>query len=140
MTARSFGFDFHYPSRVRLGTGLIALLALVSTLGQFAKDWKAFDPRQIGNDGITLYENRFDRLKNLLPPRGVIGYTSDTEAYNIEFYLTQYALAPVIVDPKLGHPLVVGNFVNRNSAPQDATLTLRVDFGNGLRLYNSASK
>lgn len=138
---RSPGFDDRV--RTTLAIGLLVLVLSVSALRQFAQDWREFDHRRIGLDGISLYEQRFDRLKRLLPPRGVVGYVSDTPAYSAEFFLTQYALSPVIVDPNRPHEIVVGNFANRASRPQtwqDRPLMLQADLANGLKLFTLASR
>jgi hypothetical protein len=129
--------------RIILAVGLIVLIVSLSGVRQLWKDWKAFDPRQLGSDGITLYERRFDRLKRLLPPHAVVGYVSDAEPYNIEFYLAQYSLSPVIVDPKQPHDVVIGNFANRAAHPatwQGRSLIIRADLANGLKLFGLAAK
>ena len=83
-------------------------------------------------------DQRFAALKAVLPRHGIVGYigqsgslSSTTGAY----YLTQYALAPLVVDHSPHHALVVGNFP---ASPPDATelhdLKLLKDFGNGVWL------
>ena len=46
----------------------------------------------------------------MLPPRGVVSYLSDRPDADKERYLTQYALAPLLLDPGPGQVLAVGNF------------------------------
>jgi hypothetical protein len=130
-----------YPLRARIGMGLIVFFVLLSSFVQFNKDWQEFALNQIGNDGITVYERRFAALKPVLPPNGVIGYVTDAEPYNIEFFLTQYSVAPLMVDPKEGHEFVIGNFANKASNPKTwngVNLDLRLDLGNGVKLFHSA--
>jgi hypothetical protein len=82
-------------------------------------------------------------VKKMLPEQGVVGYLSDTPPDSAEFFLTQYALSPLIVDKSQPHELVIGNFVNRNLDPQTLTnmsLNLRKDFGNGVKLFSIESK
>src|SRR5579864_7379641 len=56
-------------------------------------------------------DRRFAALKASLPERGVIGYVGEPGAAALgDYYLTQYALAPLVVDRSLNHALVVGNF------------------------------
>jgi|SRR6266571_6201130 len=132
--------DFDHQLRARLGMGLIIFFLALSSIVQFSKDWREFDPNQLGNDGITVYEKRFDRLRGVLPPRGVIGYVSDSDQYNIEYFLAQYTLAPLTLDPKQSHDLVVGNFANKTSNPKTwngTNLELRLDLGNGVKLFYS---
>ena len=84
-------------------------------------------------------DQRFAALKAVLPQHGVVGYigqsgslSSTTGAY----YLTQYALAPLVVDHSSHHALVIGNFP---ASPPDAAelhdLKLLKDFGNGVLLF-----
>jgi hypothetical protein len=59
------------------------------------------------------------------------------------YYLTQYAVAPVIVldNPRL--PTVLGNFSDQNQLPLPAAGTryeVIVDLGAGLRLYRARSQ
>ncbi|HEY3038659.1 MAG TPA: hypothetical protein VGJ66_07970 [Pyrinomonadaceae bacterium] len=122
---------------------LIVFFLLLSSFEQFSKDWQEFDHNQIGDDGITVYEKRFAALKPVLPPNGAVGYVTDGEPYNIEFFLTQYSLAPLMVDPKESHEFVIGNFTNKASNPKTwnrADLDLRLDLGNGVKLFHSASR
>lgn len=137
-------FNFDYPFRVRLGVLILGFFSLLSSWGQFDANRKEFDPKLgVGNDGITLYEQRFIGLKNMLPSHGIVGYVSDAQPYNAEFYLTQYALSPLIVDQTQPHEIVIGNFVNKAvdvNTLTDMRLTLRGDFGNGVKLFSLESK
>jgi hypothetical protein len=134
------GVKFDYLLRAKLGMGLVVVFLFISGWEQFTKDWRSFDQTQIGNDGISVYEKRFDGLRTVLPPHATIGYVSDAEPYDIEYYLTQYTLAPLTVDPKQSHDLVIGNFVNKASNPttwNGANLDPLLDLGNGVKLFNS---
>lgn len=135
--------SLEFPLRARVGMALIVFFLVLSSFEQFSKDWQEFDRNQIGNDGITVYEKRFAALKPALPPNGVVGYVTDGQPYNIEFFLTQYSLAPLMVDPKGGHEFVIGNFANKASNPKTwngADLDLRLDLRNGVKLFHSASR
>lgn len=104
---------------VRVGTGilLVSLMSFLSSV-RCLKEIVAFDPRQIGSDKITLYEKRFERLKKILPPRGVVGYISNREISgggdeiqeSYRYLQTQYVLAPLIVLRSPNQRLVIGNF------------------------------
>jgi hypothetical protein len=66
----------------------------------------------------------------------VIGYIGETgDSATPDYYLTQYALAPLIVDRSAKHTLVVGNFPSSppSGIPQD--LRLVEDFGQGVMLF-----
>lgn len=138
-------FTFDYPSRLTLGILFLAFFSILSSWGQFAANLKEFDPELSlsTHDGVSLYEQRFTEVKKMLPEQGVVGYFSDTPADSAEFFLTQYALSPLIVDKSQPHELVIGNFANRNLDPKMLTymsLNVRADFGNGVKLFSIESK
>ena len=129
--------------------GKVALLiliffALLSNLHLFRQTID-FDPKPLGRDEITLYERRFEGLKKILPPHGMVGYISNEQAEDIrfdpgaaEYYLTQYALTPLVVVYSPNYPLVVGNFRQAVIDPQIYTsrdLVPLKDFGNGVILF-----
>ena len=136
---------FDYIQRIRVGILVLGFFSLVSSWGLFANHWKDFDLKLSlqGHDGVTIYERRFQEIKPLLPAQGVVGYVSDAQDEGAEFYLTQYSLAPLIIDKTQPHEFVVGNFANRTvdaSKLTKMTLTLRKDFGNGIKLFTVDSK
>jgi hypothetical protein len=99
-------------------------------------------PGKLSSDKITLYEKRFGELKKELARKRVVGYFSedppDSREYLRNYYLTQYALSPVIVLPELNRDLVVGNFSKLAAPPQvvkQKDLYLLRDYGNGVFLY-----
>lgn len=79
-------------------------------------------------------DERFAALKAALPPQGIVGYVGDSES-PADYYLTQYALAPLIVDHSSSHPLVIGNFSKSPAAGWKGNLQLVKDFGNGVILF-----
>jgi hypothetical protein len=77
-------------------------------------------------------DQRFAALLSALPAQGIVGYIG--EPGNLaDYYLAQYALAPLVVDRSPDHPLVVGNFPS-SSPPLPNNLQLMKDFGNGVLL------
>ena len=96
-------------------------------------------------DGISVWEQRLSRLKDNLPPDGIIGYVSDWDIpgeesssdLETEYRLTQYTLAPLVLTRGTGYNLVVGNIA---STPLDDNLQkiLKVkiieDYGFGIYL------
>jgi len=88
---------------------------------------------------LEQYDRHFDELRSLLPPRAVVGYVGNQDQDELVNYLvTQYSLAPVVVDRSPEHDLVVGNFSSPAFAvPPRVPTTLRIrrDFGNGLFLF-----
>ncbi len=127
----------------KTGIVLLILFALLSNLHWLLQ--AAFDPDFPRSDRISQYEKRFEGLKKILPTHGVVGYLSDRQAQDIrfdngtvEFYLTQYALAPLIVIYSSEREFVIGNFRASGVAPEiftDNNLMQLRDFGNGVMLF-----
>ena len=150
--------NFAYSVRVRLGILLIVVFALLSSY-QLAVKWVQFDLRFMGTDEVTLNERRFDKLKESLPSHGVVGYWPNGSPATLEqlmfgnsgdlqhWFLTQYALAPVIVSPTLGQSVIICNYrlgsgVHNPGPPgskvhPDWSL---VDFGSGVQLLTRELK
>ncbi len=78
-------------------------------------------------------DQRFSALRSSLPPQGIVGYIGDPGNL-ADYYLAQYALAPLVVDRSPNHPLVVGNFPS-SLHPAPHNLQLIKDFGNGVLLF-----
>lgn len=90
----------------------------------------AHDPEEINQ----RKGQRFAALREALPKHGVVGYigaSGDSLGY---YYLTQYALAPVVVDRSPHHAIVIGNFPKSSRPELPENLTLVKDFGNGVLL------
>lgn len=91
----------------------------------------------IGADDISKRSDlRFAALKARLPAGGVIGYIGEpSESATPDYYLTQYALAPLVVEFSANHSIVVGNFPSSTASEIPPGLTLVQDFGNGVILF-----
>jgi hypothetical protein len=96
------------------------------------------NPTRLPADDVAKRsDQRFAALRAALPPRGVIGYVGASGNVGVrDYYLTQYALVPVVVDHSLNHPLVIANFPD---SPQPASvpsdhLQIVWDFGDGVLL------
>jgi len=88
---------------------------------------------QIPDDVARRSDLRFAALKAALPAEGVVGYVGSSADSIGYYYLAQYALAPLVLDHSVNHPLIVGNFPA--SAPQlPANLEVLRDFGHGVLL------
>jgi hypothetical protein len=122
---------------------LVILFSLLSSVHLLVVSGK-LRPRLFGTDELTLYDHRFDGVKRALPEHGIIGYVGDPhgeEGGIRDYYLTQYALAPLIVDYSPAHHLVVGNIPDVNSTIlANHDLKLLKDFGNGVRLYQNRAQ
>ncbi len=105
-------------------------------------------------DRASRHEARLRPLRDRLPQRGVVGYTSyglDENSFTSvealeEFFLTQYALAPIIVVRSADLPTVVGiRDTTRQSGeiggrPYPEDLELLADLGNGVVLLGRAER
>jgi hypothetical protein len=135
-----------YPVRVRIGVLSVLLFALLSNglaLRQTLRH--RLDPPQwtASQDEMSRYEARFRLLRRALPAKGIVGYFAEPERldrikeHRKHFYLTQYALAPLVVVDNTAPALVVGNF--HSAVPEldaaDPTLVLVRDFGDGALLF-----
>lgn len=94
------------------------------------------NPAHIAPDEVSKRsDQRFAALKTHLPASGVIGYIGESgDSSTPDYYLTQYALAPLVVDRSTHHAIVIGNFPL--SPPSDLPPSLRLieDFGSGVLL------
>src|ERR1700689_5273461 len=128
-----------YTWRARAGIAVILLMSAlaVCTLASYYSLVNR-DTRDPG--GIDMDEKRFIGVRAALPPRGTIGYLSDTGGKGENprtYYLTQYFLAPVVVAPDTAHELVVANFASRSAIAALAAgngFAVESDFSNGVAL------
>ena len=150
--------SFDHTARGRVGVILAILFALYSNL-QMLSTWAQCDLSFVGTDEVTLYEKRFDVVRAMLPANGVVGYVGDplkledgspNGAALRNWYLAQYALAPVVLSSSQGHRLFV---MNTSAPPNPAPLgkggfTVQelgfgnklLDFGNGVKLMSNESQ
>ena len=129
-----------YSWRARVGVGLVLLMAVLAMGTQLG--YRSVLQKQAA---VVIDEQRFAELRTLLPPRGVIGYLSDTsgsQASVRRYYLTQYSLVPLVVAPDSDHERVVANFSSASAIAGLANahgLTVEKDFGNGVALLRRRS-
>ena len=99
--------------------------------------FQAPGPGHINSDDISKHSDlRFAALKARLPTSGVIGYIGEPGDSAIpDYYLTQYALAPLVVESSPNHSLVIGNFPSSRVSVIPPGLTPVEDFGNGVILF-----
>jgi hypothetical protein len=150
---------FDYIARVRTGIILIVVFALYSNW-QLLLGTVRFDLSFVGNDDITLYQRRFDGVRKMLPPYGVVGYVGDARnnadgSLNAvamrNWYLAQYTLAPVVLSHEPGQRLVLMNKspdATESTGPEAGGFTVQdfgfgnkiLDFGNGVKLLRNESQ
>jgi hypothetical protein len=128
--------------RMFLSVFVLVCFALTTQLLTFRQTAGLVNVR---SDAVTLIVRKMAELKNILPPGTVVGYLSNIDKAQIgtgwvvrpkAFYLTQYALAPIIVDYSTEHSLVVGYFDPPLRFEADGKgLSLIRNFGNGIVLF-----
>lgn len=92
-----------------------------------------------GPDDITRRsDERFATLKTVLPSRGVVGYLGESGNTGTEnYYLTQYALVPLVVEKTTERSLVIGNFPRERPKTLPEGLEVVQDFGSGVLLLHN---
>lgn len=127
---------------------LVAFSSLASVkLLRRAVDFRGVDSK---NDNISRYENRFSEIKKMLYGEEVVGYITEKTPEEIfddanaiaEYYLTQYAISPIVVDIRKRNGFIVGNFHSSQSVNnvKMKKLSLIKDFDNGIILLKSAEE
>ncbi|SRR6266699_5040631 len=133
---------FDYPTRVRAGAVLLALVAFFSCLDT-ARNRRWFEASD-----VHISEERVQTLRPDLPSHGAIGYVgdevlpnTDTNPYYHEFFHIQYAVAPVILVDSQQYPLVLGDFHQPVNFERMAKLKLALvkDYGNGVMLFKRSN-
>ncbi len=133
----------------KIGISLIIIFALLANIRLFKKS-RLYDLKDLGNDQVTLYEKRFDGVKRYLGSVNIVGFITDIDdkrpPTDIEFarryFLTQYALSPIIVLKDYNHDIIIANFHNYDSELPDSIkeeFTLLKDFGKGLKIFKRES-
>jgi len=117
--------------RVLIGGLVFASCCLLSTIRVVSV---APNPGHLNSGAIDqASDERFAGLKQSLPKRGVVGYIG-AQGQLHDYYLAQYALAPIVVDDSTNHLFVVGNFRSEPRQTSAANLQLVKDFGDGVLL------
>lgn len=139
-----------------IGIALLVVLTCLSAFNALSQNARSYReaPKP---DSVTVHERRIAQLKGFLPSSGAVGYITTIENErifaaektfsNVEFLaqyvLTQYTLAPLVVRNSPDFPVVVGNFIDGQLAPEflkENGLVPTRDFGDGLILYQKEQK
>jgi hypothetical protein len=101
--------------------------------------WYAPKPGHVAPDNIAKRsDQRFATVRSALPGRGIIGYVGENGESSLpDYYLAQYALAPLVVDRSIQHKFVIGNFPSGDVPASLPGLRKIQDFGNGVVLLTS---
>lgn len=120
---------------------------VVASMSYFNYARSVWNPHGLNTDAASMWEERLALLKADLPAKGVIGYISEMDYPGVpygavdqdeEFVLTQYTLAPLILDRgNTHHELVMGNFseIYDYQFEKDLGLHLIFDYGYGIFLF-----
>ena len=129
----------HQPSQPVTIAALVLLAGCLVSSGRLL--WDAPRPGHLKDPAEVAQrsDQRFAALKVALPARGVVGYIGESSALaRGDYYLAEYALAPLVVDDSTNHRIVIGNFPSLGSVPFAAkNLQLVKDFGNGVLLLTN---
>ncbi len=131
----------------KIGILLLVTFSLLASIRLFTQAVN-FQGVVIGNDDISRYENRFSELKKMLYGEGSVGYITDKtpEVVSVKdiasYYLTQYAISPVVVDKEKCNGFIIGNFDSNRSAgnAHNGKLLLIKNFGNGVMLFKGTGE
>lgn len=108
-----------------------------------------------GEDMVSVWEKRLRRVKPLLPTSGVIGYVSDWDIsetdislkdQQIEYLLSQYTLAPLVLVRGTDHDIVFGNFTDADNPNRIKKITetlgieLSVPFSNEFLVFKGINR
>lgn len=121
-----------------------ASLAFINTAN---RQW---NPHMLNQDAASEWERRLRGIQDDLPRQGMVGYVSEQDYPGIiysatdqdeEFSLSQYALAPLILDRgNTHHELVIGNFAGETNYQFEAVLGLKLihNYGYGIYLFEGS--
>lgn len=127
----------------------IITCALIIDVKTLAEVLQSTGTQKVGEDEYSLYEKRFEALRQTIPAGEILGYVSDDSfGYSdIDFHygynLTQYAIAPSIIVSGIEGKIVVGNFSRdgiMSRIDKNDKLILLKDYGDGVMLFRSKVK
>lgn len=100
---------------------------------------QAPNPFRLRVDDISFRsDERFAGVKSILPPRGVVGYIGESGNWGTEdYYLAQYALAPLVVDRSRNHRLVIVSISSLPTSADTRGLELVKSFFNGIAILSN---
>jgi hypothetical protein len=132
-----------FTLRTKIGIYTLAAMALLT--GLIALKDEGGRSSASAESNIGFFDERFGRLADKLPSSGVVGYLSDQpfgdHQSTAEYYLAQYALAPVVVISNTDRRLVVGNFIHAAGSAQSIAagrgLDPVADLGDGIWLLRN---
>lgn len=99
---------------------LLASICILASGFHFLEDLRSLKPATLAEDMVSPWDERMKKMREALPPDVfVIGYLeqsnipeSQATYDSAEFFLTQYGMAPVVVENGFGQEWIIGNFGN----------------------------
>lgn len=95
---------------------------------------------------ISTFDKLVSQARTALPASGTIGYYTDyndapngTNALR-EYYLMQYALAPVVVEKSTNQKFIITSLHDPQKPVPIRNLVLMRDFGSGVKLLRNTAK
>lgn len=131
-----------YSLRARFAVGTLLLLCVITELYLLLSLFQS----PPGFDPVTWNERRMDAVRRALPQHGLIGYLGEKQRAAVHvsgnYYLTQYALAPLVLDFNSTLPTIVlvNNAEDQTLRAVDSGLELKTDFGNGVKMFHHPPK
>lgn len=92
---------------------------------------------------VGMFDRGISTIRPSLPPSGTVGWYTDSPngaSALQEFYLAQYALAPLVVVKNTDQKLVVGSIHSEQGRVTDPNLQMVRNFGNGIVLLRNTTK
>lgn len=129
--------------RVWAGILIIALFGAFSMQYLVKVVFFTFNPKTVGKDEVTLYEQRFEGLKQVLPSRGVWGYLTEQMPAKERlrtYYGTLYSLSPRVILDTHDCALIIGNFHGEGITSEsfsNANMEVLAKFGSIYLLRNN---
>jgi hypothetical protein len=121
------------PRRLTIATWVFVLCCLLSSARVVFEAGNA--AHVDSNDIASRSDQRFAALKRELPQRGIVGYVGESGESPANYYVVQYALAPLVIDHSPDHSLVISNFPSSPPKLPAGHLRLIKDFGGGVLLF-----
>ena len=134
-------------TRERIGTILIISLAFFALVSAFyhLKEYdflqRAYRNQRWMNLSVYRFGDQLSCLKSELTPDQTVGFIAQlNHTQNIEYYqLTQYFLAPILIDRSVDHPMVIGYVPHpdhlENILQSHTDLRIIKDCDNGIVLF-----
>ena len=121
----------------------IALLLLTGTgllfCGEQLLDCSHTRLASLPESKVAQHVKRLEPLRKNLPSHATVGYLTDQPDNVVQYYLTQYTLAPLVVERSVANDPVIGNFLGSDIQPvlkQYPQFVFFKDLGDGVVLLS----